>query len=114
GFGKRDVSNQFILSGESEVIKEFVDLKKKTINKKYTGILIVQGCRFPQEGVTEFEVDTFEGDKIMFTLNYDSKGDASSKCDEKCDCIASLIMPDGAKEVIDLSQRWWNKTKKDE
>lgn len=114
GFGQRDAVKEISISGESKIKKEVGDVSKK-IDKKFNDILLVQGCRFPQAGITGFEVKTFDDLKLEFALDYNSTGQASDKCKENCDCIATLISAEGS-EDIDLSARWWKKareTKKD-
>jgi hypothetical protein len=106
GFMDKDVKSQIILNGEEEIVRT-VNGEQKTIEKKYNDISIVFGCRFPQSGVSEFNVLTSDGLKLDFTLDYGAEGEAGEKCSEDCDCLATLTLDDGTSEDIDLSNRWW-------
>lgn len=113
GFRNKDVRGQIILNGETEITRT-VNGVEKSIEKTYNDISVVFGCRFPQMGVTEFKVTTFDGIELEFTLDYGTEGAAGEKCRENCDCIATLSVEDQTTEDIDLSERWrkWTKEKK--
>lgn len=106
GFMDKDLKSQIILNGEEEIVR-IVNGEQKTIEKKYNDISIVFGCRFPQSGVSEFEILTFDGQELDFALDYGTEGEAGEKCREFCDCMATLTLDDGTSEDIDLSNRWW-------
>lgn len=110
GFRDKDVKGQIVLNGEEEIIRT-VNGETKTIQKKYNAISIVFGCRFPQAGVSEFEVLTFDGQELEFSLDYGIEGEAGEKCREHCDCLATLTFDEDKNEDIDLSNRWWKQTK---
>lgn len=110
GFKDKDVKSQILLNGEEEITRT-VNGETKIIEKKYNDISIVFGCRFPQAGVSEFEVITFDGQELEFLLDYGTEGEASEKCREHCDCIATLIFDEDKSEDIDLSNRWWKQAK---
>lgn len=109
GFGDRAIPNQISLTGESNIVKT-VGSDEKTIKKEFNAILIVQGCRFPQSGVTDFKVKTYDGLELQFALDYGTEGSAGEKCKENCDCYATLSSGDGS-EDIDLSDKWWKKAR---
>lgn len=113
GFRDKEKTGQIIINGTSELTRT-VNGVKKEIEKTYNDILVVLGCRFPQSGVTDFNVKTYEGAKFEFSLDYGTEGSASEKCQANCDCIATLAVVDGDLEDIDLSERWrkWYKEKK--
>lgn len=111
GFNDKDVPKQVYLTGQSDIVKTVGD-EEKTIKKEFTSILIVSGCRFPQTGVTDFKVNTFDGLELEFALDYGTEGVASDKCKESCDCIATLTSGDQS-EDIDLSAKWWKKARGD-
>lgn len=106
GYRDKDVKKQVVLSGESKVVKKIGD-DEKNIEKTFDSILLVAGCRFPQDGITKFEVNTFDGDKLEFVLDYATTGVSGDKCSADCDCTATLIVDD-VSEDIDLSERWRN------
>ncbi len=102
GFGKRDVPAKFVVSGASSVIIIKGD-REKIIDKKEHRLLIVAGCRFPQEGVAEMMVRNFDGEKLAFALDYSATG-AGVNCQNDCDCTATLIK-DKTQVDVDLSKR---------
>lgn len=110
GFRNKDIKGQIVLNGNSEIVKT-INGEVKTIEKTYTDISIVFGCRFPQAGVTEFEVKTYNGVELDFALDYGIEAEASEKCRKECDCIATLIIEETDSENIDLSARWWKQVK---
>lgn len=110
GFRDKEVKAEMILNGEAEIQKT-INGKTKEVDKTYNDIKIVFGCKFPQSGVTEFEVKTFDDIDLEFALDYETEGDASEKCRENCDCIATLLIDGSDSEDIDLSERWWKQQK---
>jgi len=117
GYRQRGVRNHILITGESEIVRkvgEGEEADEKTIEKGYNSLLIVQGCRFPQSGVTDFEVNTFDGLELEFSLDYETTGAGGDRCQENCDCIATLSWgneDNGGYEVIDLSDKWWKKAR---
>lgn len=113
GYRDKEVLNQILLTGKSEIVRKVGDAEK-TIEKEYNSILIVQGCRFPQSGVTRFEVNTYDDLKLEFAMDYGTSGSEETKCGENCDCTATLSWgteDEGGSEDIDLSVRWWKKAR---
>lgn len=110
GFRDKKVQAEILLNGEAEIKKTVNDVTR-LVEKEYKDIKIVFGCKFPQAGITEFEVNTFDDLELEFALDYSTEGEASGKCGESCDCIATLIVEDSDSEDIDLSERWWKQTR---
>lgn len=110
GFRDKEVKAEIVLNGESE-IKKTLNGVTKNVEKSYSDIKLVFGCKFPQSGVTEFEVETFDGIELEFALDYGTAGEATERCKESCDCIATLIIEDGDSQNIDLSERWWKQAR---
>ncbi|MEN8115583.1 MAG: hypothetical protein ABFS16_01310 [Bacteroidota bacterium] len=109
GFRNKDEGRKVVINGDVEVVKT-VNGEVKTIEKSLNEITIAAGCRFPQSGITEFEVVTFDDLELEFSLDYGTEGEASEKCKENCDCIATLSWDDNS-ENIDLSAKWWKKAR---
>lgn len=109
GYRKKDVRKQMNLSGTVEIVKKVGEVEK-TISKSFESIAVVAGCKFPQSGITKFEVNTFKNEILEFVLDYSTEGEAGEKCRENCDCIATLISGNDSEDV-DLSKRWLKRTK---
>lgn len=116
GFRDNEIKAEFIINGTTTIEKR-VNTTEKTITKVFSDMKLAAGCRFPQAGVTSFEVNTYDNLSLVFELDYGTEGAASDKCQENCDCYATLSWYEGEtkkSEDIDLSVKWWEKARETE
>jgi hypothetical protein len=114
GFADPEKENIYTILGEARIVITKGEMEK-VIEKNLYNIQRVQGCRFPQNGSTDFKVKTFDGKKLEFSLDYSHTSDTGSggvNCSgEDCDCIAMLWIGNDSKE-LDLSDKWWKEVRK--
>lgn len=98
-------NNSYLIAGEARIVvtKGNVD---KVVEKNMFDLLMVQGCKFPQDGETDFAIKTFDDTKLAFNLNY-----GKPEIGEVCDSKVELTIGDEVTE-LDLAEKWWKEVKK--
>lgn len=107
GIGDRKVKNVYLVTGNANISISKGD-KEKVVRKEFDALRIVQGCKFPQEGTTAFNVNTFDEKKLVFSLDY-----GISLEEKDCDCMATILWNKESEE-INLCDRWWKKARETE
>lgn len=113
GFREKEIKAEVIINGTSTINRRVNEVTKE-ITKTFNDLKLVAGCRFPQAGITTFDVETYDGLKLEFELDYGTEGSAGDKCKENCDCYATLSWEADettGSEDIDLSDKWWKQAR---